>query len=129
MDAVEFGRYLRQQRELRGLTRAQVAASTRIALSLVIALEEGDQHRFPARIFVVNQIRLYAGAIGLAPEEAVLRYDELATLPEPSIPERPKLASEARKGFLLFVGFLLFLAAVVYLLLALKGRAPWPHRR
>ena len=41
--------------------------------------------RLPSRIFVVNYIRAYATVIGLAPEEAILRYEEVdKATPEPS---------------------------------------------
>lgn len=77
MDHLEFGRYLAQQRELRGMTRDDVAAQTRIPAALLHALESGQAERLPEKIFVLNYIRAYAQTIGLSPEEAVLRYEEI----------------------------------------------------
>ncbi len=77
MDYADFGRYLSQQRELRGMSRGDVAAATKISESLIGALETGQVDRLPGRIFVVNYIRAYAQVIGLSVEEALLRYEEV----------------------------------------------------
>jgi cytoskeletal protein RodZ len=79
VDHLEFGRYLSQQRELRGMSREDVAARTKIPSSLLVALENGEAERLPERVFVANYVRAYAQVIGLAPEEAVLRYEEIYT--------------------------------------------------
>lgn len=92
MDYLDFGRYLTQQRELRGLSRHDVVKATRIPGSVITALEEGQVERLPARVFVVNYIRAYANTIGLAAEEALLRFEEidrtLQTTPPPQVLER-----------------------------------------
>lgn len=79
MDHAEFGKYLAQQRELRGMTREEVSARTKIPPSILLALESGQAERLPERVFVVNYVRAYAQVIGLAPDEAVLRYEEIYT--------------------------------------------------
>ena len=79
---IEFGRYLRAQRELRGLTLDEVARQTKISPTLVTALEEGQSERFPERIFIINYVRSYATAVGLSPDDAVSRFHAL--------PESPK---------------------------------------
>lgn len=81
-DYLSFGRYLQQQRELRGLSLDEVARQTKIPPTLIGALEAGQSERFPERIFVLNYIRSYAGAVGLSPDDAVNRFHE--------IPESPK---------------------------------------
>ncbi len=45
MDHVEFGKYLSQQRELRGLSRDDVARETKIPPTLIAALEAGQVER------------------------------------------------------------------------------------
>jgi cytoskeletal protein RodZ len=79
---IEFGRYLRTQRELRGLSLEEIARQTKISPTLVTALEEGQSERFPERIFILNYVRSYAAAVGLSPDDAVNRFRE--------IPESPK---------------------------------------
>ena len=76
-DYLHFGRYLQVQRELRGLSLEEVARQTKIPPTLIGALESGQSERFPERIFVLNYIRSYAGAVGLSPDDAVNRFGEI----------------------------------------------------
>ena len=71
-----FGRHLVQERELRGLTREDVVRATRLPASAVEAIESGDAERSPHRAYVVVYLRGYAAAVGLDPDEVVLRYEE-----------------------------------------------------
>jgi cytoskeletal protein RodZ len=73
-----FGRWLARERELRGRSREEVARATRLAPSVVEVLESGDAQRFPPRAYAVGYVRAYAAALGLDPDEAVLRYEEAA---------------------------------------------------
>lgn len=81
MELLDFGRYLSQQRELRGLSRGDVVAVTKIPESTIAALEAGETERLPSRTYVLKFIRAYAQVIGLEPEETVLRYEELDPSP------------------------------------------------
>ena len=89
-----FGRYLSRQRELRGMTRAEVARLTRLSPLSVDALEEDRFEALPARVFVVGYLRMYATAIGMNPDEAVLRFEEWGQAnpevapPPPALPKR-----------------------------------------
>jgi hypothetical protein len=76
-----FGRWLAQERDLRGLTRAAVVASTKLPPALVDALESGDAARMPPPAYVVGYLRSYAAAVGLDADEVVLRYQEAAAAP------------------------------------------------
>jgi len=129
VDHVEFGKYLSQQRELRGLSRDEVSQVTKISPSLIAALEEGQMERLPSRVFVVNYIRAYATVIGLAPEEAILRYEEVdKATPEPS---PVVLERERRRRAWLALGVLLVVALGVgaYVALVMTGKAPNPLAR
>jgi cytoskeletal protein RodZ len=85
-----FGLYLARQRELRGISLAQIAEQTRIGIGSLRALEEDDRARLSARVFVVGHIRAYALAIGLNPDEAVLRFDEGQQRLTPAEEEGPR---------------------------------------
>ncbi|HYO56446.1 helix-turn-helix domain-containing protein [Archangium sp.] len=129
MDHVEFGKYLSQQRELRGLSRDEVSQETKISPSLIAALEEGQVERLPARVFVVNYIRAYATVIGLAPEEAILRYDEVdKAKPEPSpvVLERER---RRRAWLALAVLLVVTLGVGTYVALVMTGKVPNPLPR
>jgi cytoskeleton protein RodZ len=45
--AVDFGTYLREARERRGVSLGQIAAATKISLSTLEALERNDISRLP----------------------------------------------------------------------------------
>ncbi len=125
MDYVDFGKYLTQQRELRGMSREDISRATKIPPSLIVALEEGQVERLPARIFVVNYVRAYASVIGLAPDEAVLRYEEVdkaTPAPSPAVLER-----ERRKRAWMGLTVMLVVAALgLYAFLVVTGKLPRP---
>jgi cytoskeletal protein RodZ len=73
-----LGRYLLQERELRGLTRADVSGLTKLSPSVIEALESGDPDRIPPRAYLIGYLRSYAVAVGLDPDEVVLRWQEAA---------------------------------------------------
>jgi cytoskeletal protein RodZ len=128
VDHVEFGKYLSQQRELRGLSRDEVSRVTKISPSLIAALEEGQVERLPSRVFVLNYIRAYATVIGLAPEDAVLRYEEVdKATPEPS---PVVLERERRKRAWVALAVLLVVLGVgAFAALVMTGKAPNPFVR
>lgn len=76
-----FGRWLAQERELRGLAREEVVARTKLAPGVVDALESGEEARMPPPAYVVGYLRSYAAAVGLDADDVVLRWQE--TAPEP----------------------------------------------
>src|SRR5512146_3599078 len=73
-----FGRWLLQERELRGLERDEVARLSKLGSSLVSALESGDPDRMPPKAYVFGYLRAYAGVVGLDPDDVVLRWQEVA---------------------------------------------------
>ena len=122
MDYTDFGRYLTQQRELRGVSRADVSTVTKIPVNLLAALENGQVERLPERIFIVNYIRAYAQVIGLAEEEAVLRFEEVDKSIQPSQPVPAKPGGRPTR-----VEWIVVLVAILMLVLALvMKRASFP---
>ncbi len=73
-----FSTWLARERELRGLSREDVVRATRLAPAVVEALEAGEALRFPPRAYLVGYLRAYAGAVGLDPDDVVLRWEEAA---------------------------------------------------
>jgi cytoskeletal protein RodZ len=73
-----FGRYLTQERELRGLSREEVAKSTKIAPPVLEAMESGDPKRMPAKAYMMGYLRAYASAVGLDADDLVLRWQEVS---------------------------------------------------
>jgi cytoskeletal protein RodZ len=87
-----FGRWLKQERELRAMAREEIAAATKLAPAVVEALESGEEGRMPPRAYVVGYLRAYAGAVGVEADEVVLRWQEAAgEAPESPARRRRKL--------------------------------------
>jgi cytoskeletal protein RodZ len=116
----DLGRFLSQQRELRGLSRDDVSKTTKISPALVAALEDGQAERLPDRVFLQNMIRAYALTIGVSADDAVGRWHEIpgvAAEPGPSPEELEVLRRKnAWKGVVL---------AIVAAAWALYGLAHW----
>jgi cytoskeletal protein RodZ len=117
----DFGRYLSQQRELRGMTREELARVTKIPPTLLAALEEGQVERLPERIFVLHHVRAYARVLGLSEEDVLLRFEEVDGLP----PEPPpaQLEQQRRKRAVATLALLTLLVAAAVVLLLVYGRA------
>ena len=70
----QFGTQLKEAREGRGLTLQQVAASTKISVSVLEALEQGDFPRLPGGIFSRAFVRSYALEVGANPDAMVAQF-------------------------------------------------------
>lgn len=116
-DYVGFGRWLRLQRELRALSIDDVTNKTKIPPTLVDALEEGQAERLPERVFVLNYIRSYASAVGLSPDEAVNRFQEIPEAPkaetfDPAALEKDRLERASSTLWLTIASVVLVAAAL-----------------
>ena len=77
---LDFGARLREARKLKGITLNEIAAATKISISVLEALEQNDISRLPGGIFSRAFIRSYANAVGLDPEKAVREFlDEFSS--------------------------------------------------
>jgi transcriptional regulator with XRE-family HTH domain len=103
--AYSFGRRLRDQRESRGITLEAIAATTKISVSLLAALECGDVSTLPGGIFRRAFVRAYGTAIGVSPEPIVAELSRLfpeegragnASGPAPTSDFRLSLAIDSR---------------------------------
>jgi cytoskeleton protein RodZ len=77
--SADFGGTMRGLREARGISLRDIAASTKVAVSSLEALERNDVDRLPGGIFLRAMVRSYAHEIGTDPESAV--RDFLAAFP------------------------------------------------
>ncbi len=129
-DYAEFGRFLSQQRQLRGMSRDEVARSTKIPATLVAALEEGQSERLPERVFLQNLIRAYAQVIGMSPDDAITRWHEIPGVAKD--PETlPQVLEHRRKSRALkTLGVVVILAAIAaYVFFVVMGQLPPPWGR
>jgi len=72
----DFGGKLRQARERRGVSLRQIAATTRISIAALEALERNDISKLPGGIFSRAFVRSYAIEVGLNPDETVREFLE-----------------------------------------------------
>jgi cytoskeletal protein RodZ len=84
-----FGKWLARERELRALSRDEVARATKLGPAIIDALESGEEARMPPRAYVLGYLRAYEGVVGLDPDEVVLRFEEAAGVaPDGAAPAR-----------------------------------------
>lgn len=121
LDYADFGRYLTQQRELRGLSRDDVSKATKISPGMLAALEEGRSERLPGRVFLLNYIRAYAQAIGLEPDEAVLRFDEMDNTVKSQPPPAALERERKKRALWTLLAVLVGLGVVGYLAFGVLG--------
>lgn len=71
----ELGHVLREARETKGLTLAEVEEKTRINRRFLVALENGAYQDLPTPVHVRGFLRNYARFLNLAPEPLLERYE------------------------------------------------------
>jgi cytoskeleton protein RodZ len=79
----DFGGKLREARERRGVSLRQIANATKIAVSVLEALERNDISRLPGGIFGRAFVRSYAVEVGLDPETTIQEF--IAQFPNDSV--------------------------------------------
>ncbi|MDP9323375.1 MAG: DUF4115 domain-containing protein [Acidobacteriota bacterium] len=70
----DFGGKLRLARERRGISLRQIAASTKISMAALEALERNDISKLPGGIFSKAFVRSYAVEVGLDPDETAREF-------------------------------------------------------
>ncbi len=132
-EAIPFGAWLRQQREMREITLREISDATKISLRYLQAFEDERFDLLPAIVFAKGFLRQYAKYVGLDSDEAVNRFlvarrgDE----PEPEDEEREKgepsplraAGLGAWKNVLLVVLVAAILLALVFLVPRLMNSA------
>jgi cytoskeletal protein RodZ len=111
-----LGAFLRQAREARGWSLAQVEATSRIPRRHVVALETDDLAALPPPVFTRGLVRLYAKHLGVSQIEA----EELLTKEEarhevvgvmPTVAHRPSLGGD--RSLLLRVALFVLLLGLI----------------
>ena len=70
-----FGKLLLDARAARGMTLAEVSASTKIPVSKLQAIERDDIESLPGGIFTRGFVRSYAEAVGLDPQDTLAKFE------------------------------------------------------
>ena len=71
-----IGQFLRSEREIRQLSREELAQTTRIPLRSLQLLEDDRLDSLPGDVFVRGFVKSYAKAVGLGVDDTIRRYEE-----------------------------------------------------
>lgn len=116
-----FGQRLQREREMRGITLEEIAASTKIGTRSLRALEDEDFDQLPGGIFNKGFVRAYSKYLGIDEEQAVADFMIAAGEAEPPLPTPPDPGpppeAQSRAGG--------WLAVVAVLVLAAGGFGGW----
>ena len=92
---MEFGKSLRDAREAKGYTIAQIAETTHMLASIIEGLEKEDFSKIAAPIYGRGFVKLYCQAVGLDPKPFVAEFMAILNGEhEIAIKERPVAAAE-----------------------------------
>jgi cytoskeleton protein RodZ len=116
---VSFGVSLKRERELRGISLAEIARTTKISVRLLEAIEKDRFDILPEGVFRKSFIKSYAKYLGINEEQILQEYDlevQRSTTPQ-STPEKPSVTFRdspvgSRRALLLTLGVVLSLIAV-----------------
>jgi cytoskeletal protein RodZ len=114
-----LGSYLRRERELKQVSVAELAQTTRIPVRLLHQIENDDCDALPADVFVRGFLRSYARALGIDEEQVLARFRGRQTPePPPALPAVYTPESGRRFGiaialFILLILFTLALSIVL----------------
>ena len=89
MDLIEIGAALREERQRKGLTIDAVEEKTKIAPSVITALEEGNSARFPHPVYARGFVRSYALLLGLDAQELCAHFSR--EYPVPKDTDQPEI--------------------------------------
>ena len=127
--AVDVGATLRTAREHRGLQVAQLAATTKIPIKYLHAIEDNEFDKVPRGIFVRGFIRAYAREVGLdstamieqfLPARTEATTDAEAPLEGSTVPIAPLHIAPESQGWRLDLGYAVIVPALVVGLVSLN---------
>lgn len=102
------GQYLQRERELRQLSVAELAQTTRIPARILRQIERGESEGLPAEVFVRGFLRAYARALDLDEEHVLARHGR--QVPEPTAPALPPVpAPEPGRRFGITIALVILL--------------------
>ncbi len=116
-----LGQYLREKREERRMSIAELARATRVPVASVERIESDQFDELPAEVFVRGFLKSYARAVGVSADDVLARYTSsrrvawVTPLPLPSAqkPARGRRVGVAVAFVLLLILFTLALSIVL----------------
>jgi cytoskeleton protein RodZ len=116
---VSFGVSLKRERELRGISLAEIAKTTKISVRLLEAIEKDRYDILPEGVFRKSFIKSYAKYLGMNEDQILNKYvlEVQANTASQSAPVKPTQSfrvtlAGSRRSLLLTLGILLMVLAV-----------------
>ena len=115
---MSFGVSLKRERELRGISLAEISKATKISVRLLDAIEKDRFEVLPEGVFRKSFIKSYAKYLGMNEEQILHEYDlEVKPAPPQPPPEKVTVSFKdspagSSRPVLLTIGILLGLLAV-----------------
>lgn len=95
----ELGEILRDARQKRNLSLAEVALATRIKEPYLEALEEGEYSLLPGSAYVTGFLRNYARFLGLHPDDVTEEYHALRPQPEATVRSATRVLASGHERY------------------------------
>jgi cytoskeletal protein RodZ len=93
-----FGEHLKREREMRGVSREEIAGATRISTRFLEALEKEEWDRLPGGVFNRGFVRTVGRFLGLDEESLMAEYALAIGQPAPASAEPPPQPAPSRKA-------------------------------
>jgi len=125
---MNFGEYLRKERELRGLTLEEMSQHTKIHARFLDAIEHDDFSILPAKAFAKGFLRSYARMVDLDEDQVMVNFEYFhRTLrPETDAQTQPPTSSDGvRHPWLWFIVVCVVLGLTAMLILYYQGYFRW----
>ena len=124
-----LGQHLRQTREARGLSLAEVSHDIHVRTVYLQGIEQGDMTRLPEPVYVRGFVKRYADYLGLDSQDLLIKTDPilLKAKPKPELtqpPQQESFAVSLRPIHLWSAYVVLIVLAVGGLSAFLDGRIP-----
>jgi transcriptional regulator with XRE-family HTH domain len=113
-----LGRFLKRERDLRGVSLREIAETTKINVRVLEALEADDYDSLPPRAFIIGFLRAYAQCLKIDPQDVIALYhrvvSEVTEVPVEPEPEEDLEDDHVLKRIVLLVVVGLFAASLFY---------------
>lgn len=127
---MKCGEFLRNERELRGMSLEEISASTKVNTRFLEAIEKDDLSVLPAKTFAKGFLRAYARMVGLDEDLVLTNFEYYHHLLQPGgttvLNVTPSDGTFRGRG-IFFVLFLIIMLLTVLIVLYYQGLLPF-HR-
>jgi cytoskeleton protein RodZ len=126
VNGLNLGRFLKRERENKGLTIEHLAKVTRLRINYIEALENEAWDSLPDQVFIKGFLKTYTRALGLDYTQVMKQFESSVPapdgLPRPLVP--PKKVN--KNIYIFFIVLIIFILLLLFAITLFKG--PGPNR-